>query len=95
MKRRSAKLKSRKIIAVQKRRSSFFKRKLARQRNRFKEILNSFKNYNTSPSTQTLVEITLRQVNRLPPPVSFKTLVAGVALIIFAAAAVYINALMH
>lgn len=85
----------RKIIAVQKRRSSFFKRKLARQRNRFKEILNSFKYYNTSPSTQTLVEITLRQVDRLPPPVSFKTLVAGVALIILAAAAVYINALMH
>ncbi len=85
----------RKLMATQMHRSSFFKRKLGKHRGRFKDILNSFKHYNTSPSTQTLVEITLRQVDRLPPPVSVKTIGTGLVLIALAVLAIYINSLMH
>ena len=76
----------------ERRRGAYFKRKLGKERSRFKQILESFRSYATSSNTLTLVEVTLRQVDRLPPPVSFKSLIVLVLLILVAIGAVYLNA---
>ena len=76
----------------ERRRGAYFKRKLSKERSRFKQILESFRSYATSSNTLTLVEVTLRQVDRLPPPVSFKSLIVLVLLILVAIGAVYLNA---
>lgn len=75
----------------ERKRSSFFKRKLSKQRNNFMAILERYQNYYVSQHTVTLLEITMRQVKRLPPPVSAKGLAWGVLLIGLACAAVYLN----
>lgn len=73
------------------RRGVYFKRKLGRERTHFKQILESFRSYATSSNTLTLVEVTLRQVERLPPPVSFQSMMVLVGLALAALAAIYLN----
>ena len=83
--------KERQKQAQERRRGAYFKRKLSRERSRFKQILESFHKYSTSSNTLTLVEVTMRQVDRLPPPVSIKGFFVLVLLILVALAAVYLN----
>lgn len=75
----------------ERRRGVYFKRKLGKERSRFKQILESFHSYSTSSNTLTLVEVTMRQVDRLPPPVSIKGFLVLLLLIVVAIAAVYLN----
>ena len=75
----------------ERRRGAYFKRKLGKERSRFKQILESFHSYSTSSNTLTLVEVTMRQVDRLPPPVSIKGFLVLLLLIIVSITAVYLN----
>lgn len=79
----------------ERKRSSYFKRKLSKQRNNFINILERYQSYYVSEHTMTLLEITMRQVKRLPPPVSAKGLVWGLILIGIAGAAVYLNIMFN
>ena len=77
--------------AVERRRSVYFKRKLTREKDKFRELLERFKRYSTSPNTMTLVQVTLDQVNRLPSVFGIKHVLIGIGLFIIAAAAIYLN----
>lgn len=81
-------------LAVEERRSVFFKRKLARERAKFITMLERFKGYTVTPNTLTLIEVTMRQINRLPPPVSARNILLVLALLGAAAAAIYLNLMM-
>ena len=80
-------------ILKEKRRADYFKRKLTRYRSDFIDILNHYQAYSISPNTATLIEITMRQVKRLPPPVSVRGLTIGTLLILAAIGALYLNSL--
>lgn len=79
----------------ERKRSSYFKLKLSKQRNNFINMLERYQSYYVSEHTMTLLEITMRQVKRLPPPVSVKGLVWGLILIGIAGAAVYLNIMFN
>lgn len=83
-----------KLLEEKKRRANYFKRQLARHRERFIRILEIFDSYSVTPNTNALIGITLRQVNRLPKPLSVKQVAIGVALVIIAAGAIYLNTMM-
>lgn len=83
------------LAEQEKRRSRFFKRKLAHERNKFKVMLDRFGNYAISPNTATLIEVTRHQVERLPPPVSVRTIVVVALLIGAALGAIYLNSWLH
>lgn len=81
-------------ITIEKKRSAFFKRKLSKQRKEFISILERYQNYFLSSPSKTLLDVTMRQVKRLPPPVSFKGVLLSLLLIALAAGAVYLNIIM-
>lgn len=77
--------------AVEARRSAFFKRQLSHEKGRFKQLLDRFGNYAISPNTATLIEVTRHQIDRLPPPVSIKTIFVVCLLAAAALGAIYLN----
>ncbi len=83
------------VAQIEKRRSAFFKRKLAHEKTKFKLILDRFETFSISPNSATLIDVTMRQVDRLPPPVSAKNILWGIGLIIAAVAAIYLNSYLN
>ena len=81
-------------LRLERKRSAYFKRKLGKQRKEFISILERYENYFLSQPSKTLLEVTMRQVKRLPPPVSFKGVLLSLLLIAAAAGAVYLNIIM-
>lgn len=78
--------------AQEAKRSAFFKRKLSHEKKRFSQLLDRFNNYAITPNTATLIEVTRHQIDRLPPPVSIKSVLIIVLLIGAAIGAIYLNA---
>lgn len=78
--------------AQEAKRSAFFKRKLSHEKKRFNQLLDRFNNYAITPNTATLIEVTRHQIERLPPPVSIKSVLVIALLIGAAIGMIYLNA---
>lgn len=80
---------------LDKKRSSFLKRQLSKKRKDLKLYLEGFTTFAISAGTMALIKVTEQQVDRLPPPVSFKSVIIGILLIILALALVFLNIQLH
>lgn len=74
-----------------KRASRTMRRRLAKERTRFLNLLNRFEAYSVAPSTMYLIKAIKQQVERLPPPITLKAVGLCTGLILVAGAIVYLN----